>query len=260
MCAKISTTNHLPDDIVWSYSKLTTYEHCPLAFKLQYLDRCPQTNNAYAEYGTLCHELLEKWATGELAAFELGDQYRQGFDKTITHSFPPFPKGLGAKYFDAGIRYFDTFAGFGEHLEILASEKRFTTTVGGRPFVGIVDLLLSDPETGDIILMDHKSASLSSMKKKVAKQLRQLYLYAGFVRERHGTFPTRLILNLFREMEWINTAFDPTAFEEASAWAIDMIQMVEVEQDWLPCKLDYFCRFICSVAYHCPTHLEQEGW
>ena len=144
----------VPDGMIWSYSKLTTFEHCPLAFKLQYLDRLPQTNNAYAEYGTLCHSLLERWADGALAAFELGSQYEQEFDQGVTHAFPPFPKGLGAKYYDAGKHYFDHFNGFGEGLTILSSEERFTTSVAGYPFVGIADLLLQDKNTGDIILMD----------------------------------------------------------------------------------------------------------
>ncbi|MBR1685372.1 MAG: PD-(D/E)XK nuclease family protein, partial [Clostridia bacterium] len=46
------------------------YDQCPLAFKLQYIDRVPQEQNAYAEYGTHCHSLLERWAKGDLMSFE----------------------------------------------------------------------------------------------------------------------------------------------------------------------------------------------
>lgn len=247
----------IPADMFWSYSKLTTYEHCPLAFKLQYLDHLPQTNNAYAEYGTLCHSLIERWATGELAEFELGPCFQAEFDAAVVHSFPPFPKGLGARYYDAGKRYFDTFAGFGEST-ILAFEERFEMDLGGYPFVGVADLLLEDRQTGDLILMDHKSKSLSAMKKVLTKQLRQLYLYAAFVKEHYGRFPDRLVLNLFREPTFIDKPFEMAAYESAIGWATDTIEMIRAQQVWPPCGKDYFCQFLCGEAYHCPVFLDLE--
>lgn len=244
--------------MLWSYSKLTTFEHCALAFKLQYLDRLPQTNNAYAEFGTLCHSILERWAMGELAEFELGNAYEAEYDQAITNPFPPFPKGLGGKYFAAGKQYFDTFAGFGA-MDIIATEERFETSIDGYPFIGIVDLLLRDSATGGLVLMDHKSKSHAAMKKALPKQLRQLYLYAAFVRERHGSFPSRLILNLFREPMLLETPFDQNDYEEAVQWAKDTIAQIRTEQAWAPCKKDYFCQFLCGVAYHCPVFLAQKG-
>ena len=35
----------------------------------------PQEDNAYAEYGTHCHSILERCAKGELMAFELAEAY-----------------------------------------------------------------------------------------------------------------------------------------------------------------------------------------
>lgn len=247
----------IPADMRWSYSKLTTYEHCPLAFKLQYLDHVPQTNNAYAEFGTLCHSLLERWATGELAEYELGHCYEDAFDTAVVHSFPPFPKGVGARYYEAGKRYFDTFAGFGD-TTILASEERFETIIGGCPFIGVADLLMEDRATGDLILMDHKSKSLAAMKKVLGKQLRQLYLYAAFVKERYGRYPDRLILNLFCEPTFIDKPFEMPAYETAIQWAVDTIGMIYAEQDWRPCGKDFFCQFLCGAAYHCPVFFDQE--
>ena len=46
-----------------------------MAFKLQYIDKVPQEQNSFAEYGTHCHSLLERWAKGELMSFELADAY-----------------------------------------------------------------------------------------------------------------------------------------------------------------------------------------
>lgn len=85
------------------------------------------------------------------------------------------------------------------------------------------------------------------------------YLYASFVKERLGVHPAKLVLNLFREQELLEETFDEAAFSAAIEWATDTVTDILAEEAWQPCRLDYFCRFICSVAYHCPVYLEQEG-
>lgn len=245
----------VPQDLTWSYSKLTTYEHCPLAFKLHYLDGLPKTNNAYAEFGSLCHSLIERWVAGSLAEFELGAQYRREYEQAVIHPFPPYPKGLGGRYFDAGAAYFDSFAGFSNNMEIIAAEERFQTKLDGHPFIGIADLLLRDTDSGELILMDHKSKSLPSMKKVLRKQLRQLYLYAAFIKEKYGEYPARLVLNLFREPAYIDTPFAKDEFDASMNWAVTTIDQIYAEEDWRPCKLDYFCQFLCDEAYNCPLFM-----
>lgn len=53
----------------------------------------PELDNAYAQYGTFCHELLEKWAGHELMSFELADTFKEGFDRNVLSPFPPYPRG-----------------------------------------------------------------------------------------------------------------------------------------------------------------------
>ncbi len=49
----------IPDGMHWSFSALSAYETCPMAFKLLYIDGLKEKgdNNAYAEVGTFCHGL-----------------------------------------------------------------------------------------------------------------------------------------------------------------------------------------------------------
>lgn len=70
----------IPPETKWSFSRLATFEQCPLAYKLQYIDRVSNENNAFAEYGTHCHEILEKWAKGELPDFLMASEYEEGYD------------------------------------------------------------------------------------------------------------------------------------------------------------------------------------
>lgn len=56
---------------------------------------------------------------------------------------------------------FDGFPGF----EIIGVEKEFNSMIAGEQFVGIIDLLLRDKKTDEIVIVDFKSCSLASFKK-----------------------------------------------------------------------------------------------
>ena len=56
------------DAMVWSYSRVKSYFECPRMFYLTYLDEGDQLESAFAQWGSLCHELLDRFARGELLA------------------------------------------------------------------------------------------------------------------------------------------------------------------------------------------------
>lgn len=243
----------LPDGFRWSYSKLTTFERCPQCFLLQYLERRPRRDNAFAEFGTLCHSLLERWATGKLASFDLSAQYAAEYDQAVEHPFPPFPAGMGAKYYETGLAYFDGFAGFGSEYDVLEAEERFEITIRGHPFVGIADLILRHNETDALMLMDHKTTAHRSMLKRLPTQIRQLYLYALYVQHKYGRFPDLLRFNMLRDDAFIDEPFDTSTYNETVLWIDNMIRAAETEQRWEARPSEYFCRYLCGVVDDCPA-------
>lgn len=224
-----------------------------MAFKLQYIDKVPQEENAYAEYGLLCHSLLERWAKGELMSFELADVYEAEYDEAVKHYFPPFPKGLAGKYYEEGLQYFRSFDGFGDDKEILSVEDRFELDIRGNRFVGIADLVLRDRNTGGITVIDHKSKSMNSMKKAQYENTRQLYTYAAYVKEHFGEFPVLLRFNMFRYGVNIDEPFSMERYEETLDWIERTIAEIKAEKEWKVSSSSYFCRFICSTRLHCPV-------
>ena len=210
----------------------------------------PQENNAYAEYGTHCHSILERWAKGELMAFELAEVYENEYDQAVKHYFPPFPRGLAGKYYEEGRAYFERFDGFGD-AEILSVEDRFEIDVLGHPFVGVADLVLREKD-GGIAIIDHKSKSIKSMQAELSLYRRQLYLYAAYCQQRFGEYPRLLRFNMFRYGLNIDEIFDMAAYEDALRWVDAAIRRIRAEKDWLVSKSGYFCRWICSVRQHCP--------
>ena len=212
----------------------------------------PQEQNSFAEYGTHCHSLLERWAKGELMSFELADAYEAEYDEAVKHYFPPFPKGLAGRYYDEGLQYFRSFDGFGDDMEILSVEDKFELDIRGNRFVGIADLVLRDKSTGDITVIDHKSKSMNSMKKAQYENTRQLYTYAAYVKERFGAFPTLLRFNMFRYGVNIDEPFSMERYEETMDWIERTIVEIKAEKEWKVSSSSYFCRFICSTRLYCP--------
>ena len=201
----------------------------------------------------MCHSLMERWAKGELMSFELADAYEAEYDEAVKHYFPPFPKGMAGQYYDEGLQYFRSFDGFGGDKEILSVEDKFELDIRGNRFVGIADLVLQDKKTGDIIVIDHKSKSMNSMKKAQYENTRQLYTYAAYVKERFGEFPTLLQFNMFRYGVNINEPFAMERYEETMDWIERTIAQIKAEREWRVSSSGYFCRFICSTRLHCPV-------
>ena len=201
----------------------------------------------------MCHSLMERWAKGELMSFELADAYEAEYDEAIKHYFPPFPKGMAEQYYDEGLQYFQSFDGFGDDKKILSVEDKFELDIRGNRFVGIADLVLQDRKTGDIIVIDHKSKSMNSMKKSQYENTRQLYTYAAYVKERFGEFPTLLRFNMFRYGENIDEPFAMERYEETMDWIERTIAQIKAEREWRVSSSGYFCRFICSTRLHCPV-------
>lgn len=219
----------------------------------------PQEDNAFAEYGTFCHKLLEEWALGKLLSFELADAFAAGYDAAVQHYFPPFPRDMGQRYYDAGLRFFTGFDGFGNQ-EILAVEDRFQIELTGSSLVGVVDLVLRDRESGSLTVIDHKSKSMSTMRKDLTIYRKQLYLYAAAVMQRFGQAPSLLQFNLFRERTTVDESFDMLAYQETMAWVDQTIDTISKDHTWAhPDKPDYFCKYICSVRQHCPMMLDSNS-
>ena len=244
-----------PADKAYSFSALTSFEECPLMFAMSYLSepRVEENNNAFAEYGLLCHDLFDQYAKGNLCDFELAAEYEAKYPDVVVHNFPPYPKDYAAKVYDLGLKYFEDFTGFGDQYEILQSEQQFETTIRGHKFKGIIDLILKDTSNDSLIIVDHKSKSASGMKKDFATYIKQLYLYSVFVKEKYGKYPSLLRFNVFKEGMYFDEVFSETKLNQVIDWMDNIITQIEMEDEWEPHSPgQYFCRWICGYGTLCP--------
>lgn len=248
------------DDMNWSFSRLQSYRTCPYSWYLQYIKKAKGKQNAFAEYGTLVHETLEKYSKGELLDFMLADYYKENFDKVITYNFPPNKYvDLRQSYFEKGINYLENFQGFNTYKEILGVEKEVKFNIGKYKFIGYIDLLVKD-ENDNLQVIDHKSHNLKprSNRKKTTKGdeelncfLRQLYLYSVPLKPEYNKYPAYLNFNVFRQGLWIHEEFKEEKLEEAKKWAIDTIEEIKNAETFPAYYDDFFCNQLCNFRNIC---------
>ena len=217
-------------------------------------------NGFFGEYGSLIHKILEKYEKGELSLFELNDYYEEHFSESVPHDAPPNKYvDIKQSYYEKGLDYFNNIDLDLDKYEVLGVEKEVRFQIAGKDFVGYIDLLLKEKETGKIIILDHKSASIKILKNgKVSKSdqehvrefIRQLCLYAIPIIQEYGHVD-ELWWNLFKDKNWLKIPFNKEDYDEAIKWAEDTLILIEKEKDWLPNNSSsYYCNYLCGQRNH----------
>lgn len=250
----------------WSFSRVHSFEQCKYMWYLQYLltdsDGKPlyETSlNFYAAFGSFCHRILEEILSGKITKEEglekYEDEYQSEVETADTKDF------VSQKYYSLGLRYFKNLdLKWLRDYEILGVEKKVSFAIGEHRFVGYIDLLIRNKSTGEITIIDHKSAEyplgtkgkvLKRKEKDILAYKRQLYLYAKPVIEEYGAAPAYIKWNYFKEERWLELPFSFEEYEEALAWASKTIKEIENEEDFEEHKDYFFCHNICSFRESC---------
>ena len=239
-----------------SFSQLQQVEECPYQHFLLKVAGVDPVPNAFAQAGSLCHELLAGWAQGKIPLVELPIKWIERYPKEVNFAFPSFlaAKNYSEKLFDAVLTYLESFKGFPEY-EILGSEKEFISMIAGERFIGIIDLILKNKKTGEITIVDFKSCSLASFKKNKDRMYRQLLLYSKYCTDQYGSPPVKLRFELVKENTFDERVYDPEDYVSARIWAENIIQDMKSKDmtDWLDTNPDFFrCTNLCSARKECP--------
>ena len=259
------------DDKTWSFSSVNSYENCPKCFYLSYLQdpSLEKDDNAFAQWGKLGHSLFERYVNGEIELYEMGEIYEKEYDEKVTLKFPPNKYvDLGESYHDKGKEYFENWEEFPDNWELIESEREIHLDIEGNTFIGFIDLIVKDKNTGRYIVVDHKSKSKFKDEKEKEEYARQLYLYALYIKAEYGEFPSHLIFNMFRANDVVTIEFDHEALEKAVEWFKTTIEKIKKDDKFddkivisrrkkgLPMKGfkkdDFFCNFLCSTRRFCP--------
>lgn len=243
---------------LFSFSRIQTFNQCKYQYYQTYVvekdspEKLRQEDNAFSQFGTLCHKILEQCARGELEVYELMDEYEKRFGCSVNLPFSQNSySGLDEKYYMDGLAFFEEFDGF-DGLDILWVEKEFLESVDDDFYLkGVIDLVYKDSSLGSLVVHDWKSKSKLN-KKDEKKFKRQLYIYSLHTYRENGYFPNVLRLYLFRKQRAIDITFNKDEFNKTLEWLKASVKEIRACTNWEP-QYDYFyCHELCSFRNSCP--------
>lgn len=264
--------NFIVDTMTWSFSRLTSFESCPYGWGRKYERAEEGESNYAAENGLAVHETLESFLKGDADIWDLPELYNTKYTDFVIHSAPY------NRYCDIATKthyeceeYFNNLTILDEKYKILGVELEERFELDGYPFVGYIDLLLQDKNTGEIIVSDHKSHKFKFLKRggisksdipDLEKFKKQLYLYSINVIKEYGHVDY-LRWNLFRQQRELIIPFNEDEFDLAKKWAMDTIHRIESDNDRTPRNNNYYCYNLCDFRFNCPygdRKPKQEEW
>lgn len=239
-----------PKENTYSFSKLSSYDTCPRMWQLTYLEKTPKLENVFSTYGTLTHEILERYEKGEIDLASLPAVFEWEWDAAFAElEWPPNKfVDLEENYKKQGIAFFENFPGFGDEVKILGVEQHFMFPIDDFYLQGFIDLAYQKDD--QLVILDWKTAKTYTKKDLVHKQ-RQPYLYATWVKDQFGRFPDEIRFYHTRENKITVIPFDENDYREAVDWAKRQVKELRSAWTFEPTPSEFFCRYICSVRGSC---------
>ena len=252
----------------YSVSRVDLFGQCPRRYRYRYVERlAPLPTTAEAWVGSLVHEALERLEhqrarTGEWveAAVALA-WFAREFDRRWEIEHPREIKAGRAAARAIGeiciaSRYFelveDRLGAASRERVAIELELRFE--LGGRPWVGYVDLLTRDRD-GSYYVEDFKTGRRSDPDGSL--WWRQLGAYARGVRQLYGEAASQigLIWHWLQDCSIARRGYDSADNARLDAWAREQIEAIEREEVW-PARPSALCRW-CEFVDRCPEGKER---
>lgn len=261
------TNREILDNMVWSFSTLHMYEDCPYSFYCKKFDESKiGTQNFYAECGGICHEYLadifsNKRTLDDVLAEWIDTYYDQiccdAREKTKEEKYNSFIDYLSALDLVTMKEY-----------NVLEIEIESTWKLGKYNMIGFIDMLLQHKETGEIILVDHKSAGkflkkdgtpLKNMLNSFNAYKKQMYLYCIPIKEKYGKYPSKIVWNHFFDQEVTVIPFIEEEFKETQKWAKKIIGKIYKDEEFEAHNYNeekykhnfVKCRSLCNYREEC---------
>lgn len=254
------------DAIEFSFSTIHMYEQCQYAFYNKKICGDIGVDNAYAEIGRYGHEINEKIFKKEITVDDALNEWIEEFEN---HVFNYISDNSKEKKFLAFCYYLSIFdEKYYKKYEVLGVEVEFHWKIGRHKCIGFVDLILKDKVTGDILLIDHKSAPpffgkkgglLKSQTENFNTYSKQMYMYCQPIYEKYKTFPKKIIWNhMFDDARTI-IDFDMKEYEKTLDWFKKTVQKIYKDTKFEPCKSYMMCNQLCNYRMDCEYKNEEGG-
>lgn len=261
MREKKNMTNRLKDLIIgkmkFSYSSVSSFNTCKYGFYLTYIDNEERESNFFAEYGSFCHEILEKYWKRELKQDDLQYYYIENYYKNVVTQPPVFPRGMALNFYNSGLEFFTNIDMNIDDYDVLLLEDKIISEIGGVNLIVKPDLVVRNKKSGKVYLLDYKTSKPMRKekwdKKKLAEYEKQLQLYAHFITEKTGIKIDKILLLFIRLGKTHTFAISQEKTQEVLDWFVNTVQAIKIENDFIADPSSkFFCSQLCSVRSACP--------
>ena len=203
--------------MVWSYSRLTSFDECPYRWFLSYLYRdefgrpLKKKSGFFAEFGSYIHMIMQMYLDGVLKESDLSTFYVAHFSSNVRSKAPGF-------------------------IDLISEEN-------GK-------LIITDHKSRTLKPRSNR-ASPTKSDLELDSYYRQLYVYSAPVKELYDKYPDALEFNCFRSQTMIQEAFREEKFHRMEQWSKKEIEKIIINDDW-GAKPDYWrCHYLCDVSGDC---------
>lgn len=245
------------DGITFSYSSLSTFNNCRYCFKLTYINAEEREQNAFAEFGLLIHDCLEKYFNREASTWDLPKYYEENFGNFVQSSFPPYPKGMRDNYYADGLTFFENITFNIDDFDVIMVEEAIHHKYKDIDLVIKPDAIIKEKSTNKTILLDFKTSKLYGNKKdkeKIDEYMKQMYLYAYVMWLAKNIVIDEIWIWFIRNQKMKKFAVNEDRTITMIDWLENTYSSIMSEELWLP-NTDksnkYFCDHICSMRNIC---------
>jgi len=248
---------------LYSHSRLSTFEQCPLKFKFKYIDCIePDFKDSIESFlGKQVHKTLEWVYNNKEKTLDLDEIIRffiESWNNNFNSKIKIIKKDITPKdYFNKGIKflinYFLKNSPFKDNT--IETEKRIYVNLdsqGNYKLVGFIDRLVHN-SGGIFEIHDYKTGSIKSQEELNTD--RQLALYSIGIRDSfENVNEVELIWHFLDHNEVMKSRRTLEQLEKLKEEIIDLIKKIESTTDFYP-KTGALCHW-CEFQSKCPDFQE----
>ncbi len=247
--------------MIYSPSKLETYETCPQKYKFAYIEGLKTEEEGIEAFlGTRFHETMEKLYSERrfrlMSLEEIQAFYQERWEKNFHEKIIIVSQGRTADdYFRLGLKfiedYYRRYYPFNQN-RILGLEEKIEIDLDGTGrylLQGYIDRIDLTPE-GVVEIHDYKTSSTLPAQQEIDSD-RQLALYQlGLQQKWPWAERVRLVWHYVAFDLEISSTRSPAQLEALRQEVIDLINLIEADQEFLP-RESSLCEW-CSFFSLCP--------
>lgn len=261
----MSVYKNLLDEMVWSYSRLTAYEHCPYSWYRRYIECETGEGSFYADNGKAMHEVFDALIKGDVTFEDAPSLYLEKYDAITT----TVKQDIMDKTFDTCINYLCNIKeNVLDGYEVVGSEIKLDFHICGYRFTGFVDLLLRD-DNGNLIVVDHKSSDpflkkngepYAKSKEQFENYVRQLSIYCYGIEQIYGEKPVKIVFHHFKNDGKLTVLpVNDELISDAWAWCNNIIQQIYDDETFEAKPKTGFCYRLCDYRKDCDYTIEDDA-